>query len=76
MSFINDIRTAAENAARDGLGKLGISVSQKARIPDDEDTYSPDIIDLYKKTARVKLNQLHLLFPRICAMNLEMKLVC
>ncbi|MBO4349943.1 MAG: hypothetical protein J6A01_03230 [Proteobacteria bacterium] len=49
MSFINDIRTAAENAARDGLGKLGISVSQKARIPDDEDTYSPDIIDLYNK---------------------------
>ena len=49
MSIINHIRTAAENAARDGLEKLGINVSQKARIPDDEDTYSPDIIDLYNK---------------------------
>lgn len=67
MSFINDIRTAAQNAARDGLSKLGIHVSHKTRIPDDEDTYSPDIIDLLLKN-----NNRETAVPAVCPVPQEM----
>lgn len=48
MDFLKQLRKSAQNAAREGLEWLGVNVPQH-EIPDDEDTATRDIIDIYRE---------------------------
>lgn len=48
MGILDQIRKTAHNAAREGLERLGVTLKlPHDDIPDDEDTKSKDLIDIY-----------------------------
>lgn len=51
MDFLKQLRKTAQNAAKEGLEWLGVNIPQH-EIPDDEDTATRDLIDIYREISQ------------------------